>query len=285
MDEPQIEAQVEQHQEQVDGAAQAAQVSQGSTEQAASTVGGGKSVVLPREAFNSRLQAAIERGKRAALSEMEEQAKAQGFTSLQDMFATIAALKKGRAGADGRGEEGSREGDQPATREAEREQQRARPRSEARALRELERERNARESERRQRLSEERRRKDLERRLEAEQGERALREQAIMAGVKDIDYAVTLLRRSIDGKTEEELKGFDEGKFFSDLREKHPYLFGEVVRPATTGTGSRAPSAPAPGQVTRGAAESGQVDARKMNDAEFRAHMARRGLNLDVAGV
>ena len=149
----------------------------------------------------------------------------------------------------------------------------------------LDRERKARETERRARLHEERRRKDAEHAREALEAESAIREQAIMAGVKDVDYAVTLLRRNIDGKSADELKGFDELKFFDDLRERQPYLFGERSVSVTTGTGVKEPGAPKPGQIAQGTAANGQIDATKMNNKEFAEHLRKRGLNLNISGV
>jgi hypothetical protein len=289
MDEPQTTEVVEQEQQEASPVVQTSN-GVGAPDQHA-TVGGGKNIVLPHAAFNSRLQAATERGERAALAKMDEQAKVSGFTSMQDMFATVAALKAGNGHGHGQPRGNGKPKSDPTVSAqvhptTEDHSSPNRPhKHEARWARELEKEKRQREAERRQRLQEERKRKEVERKLEAAEAEQALREQAIFAGVKDVNYAVHLLRRSIEGKTADELKGFDEGKFFDGLREEQPYLFGEVVRPVTTGTGSKAPQAPSPGKVTQGTAAGEQVDAKKMNDAEFKAHMVKRGLNLDVAGV
>jgi hypothetical protein len=263
------------------------------------TVGGGKNVVLPREAFNSRLSAATERGKRAAMSDYEDQAKQHGFASMQDMFATVASMRNGapsgkngqqrqqkpnrpdhRAGASQQPQEGEQRHNGNHNQHRSWKEQR---RYEA----QVEKERKAREAERRSRIHEERRRKDAERRAEALEAEMSIRVEAAKRGVKDVDYAVELLRRSIEGKTAEELHGFEEGKFFEDLRAEQPYLFGARDVPATTGTGERgdAPQAPKPGHTLNGQAAAGQVDVRKMNDKEFNEHMAKRGLSLSIAGV
>jgi hypothetical protein len=268
------------------------------------TVGGGKNVVLPREAFNSRLTAATERGKRAAMAEFDDQAKKHGFTSMQDMFSTVAAMRNGAAsGKGGQQRHGqgkpSQRTDQdveargqrapePGNRQHDGEQNRHRSWKEQRRYEaQMDKERKAREAERRSRLHEERRRKDAERRAEALEAEMAIREQAITAGVKDVDYGVSLLRRSIEGRTADELRGFDEVKFFEELRTEKPYLFGSRDVPATTGTGGRGdqPQAPKPGHTLNGQAAAGKVDARNMNDKEFNEHMAKRGLSLSVAGV
>lgn len=133
----------------------------------------------------------------------------------------------------------------------------------------------------RQRMIEEaRRRRELERSLEAKEAEMAIRETAMQAGVRDIDYAVNLLARNLESKSEEELAAFDEKQFFSGLRNTHPYLFGEVTRPATTGPGVGAQPAPMkPGTVTQTTAQNSQVDARKMNQSEFQEYLRSKGLS------
>jgi hypothetical protein len=125
-------------------------------------------------------------------------------------------------------------------------------------------------------------RKELQRQLDAKEAEMELREAAITRGIKDSDYAIRLLTRSLEGKTEEELAKFDHGKFFDDLRGTHPYLFGEVVKPATTGTGAGAPAAPKPADAAAADAQNGRTDATKMTAEEYRAHLAKRGLAINV---
>lgn len=108
-----------------------------------------------------------------------------------------------------------------------------------------------------------------------------LEKTAMRAGVVEIDYAVTLLEREIQGKGPKELESFDEAKFFESLREKKPYLFGENVVPATTGTaGGNAPAAPNPGQVTQQQAQNGHVDVMKMTKAEYHEHLRKMGLSV-----
>lgn len=133
----------------------------------------------------------------------------------------------------------------------------------------------------RQRMIEEaRRRRELERSLEAKEAEMAIRETAMQAGVRDIDYAVNLLARNLESKSEEELAAFDEKQFFSGLRNTHPYLFGEVSRPATTGPGVGVQPAPMkPGTVAQTTAQNSQVDARKMNQSEFQEYLRAKGLS------
>lgn len=271
------------------------------SESAGTPVGGGKNVVLPTAALGKIKRDAVERGKREAMADLERQAKAAGFESLQSMFSVTAALaKNGGSTAESNGNGKKKQGQQqqrtndapreteeePQVRTEQRNQNGGNHRSwkeQQRWERQLERERKAREDERKVRLQEERRRKTAERRAEALEAEMALREEAIKAGVKDVDYAVELLKRNIVGKTEDDLKGFDEVKFFNDLREKQPYLFGEVAKPVTTGTGGKpAPSAPTPGDVTKKTAQEGQIDANKMNPEQYKEHLRKRGLDTGV---
>ena len=186
------------------------------------TTANGKNLILPREAFNARLRAASAKGKREALEDLETKAKSHGFSSFEDMLTVIAKAK-----------------DKPA----ETKQEVAPPSAdklERKNVKEIERERHARVQERKGRLRAERDRTSLERERESLQAEMVVREAAIMAGIRDkraVNYSMTLLREELENKTVEELKDFDEAKFFESLREQQPYLFSETVRPATTGTG------------------------------------------------
>jgi hypothetical protein len=252
-------------------------------ELAPTTIGGGKNVVMPQAALTSRLRAAADKGKRAAMDEVESQAKASGFTSLQDMFSTVAALKQGGAAKNAPSRTVEPEAD--VTNAGTAKDGKPSFKEQRRYEAAIERERKGHEAERKLRLGEERKRKEAERQREAIEAEMSIREVAIMAGVKDVDYSVALLRRSIQGKSPEELKSFDEHAFFENLREKQPYLFGEVVHHVTTGTGKSAPPAPAPGTAVTGAAQNGQIDAKKMSAEQFREHLRKRGLSMDAQGV
>lgn len=121
-------------------------------------------------------------------------------------------------------------------------------------------------------------RKTLQEALDSKDAEMALREAAVSSGVKDVDYALRLLTRELEGKSEQEMSQFDERAYFTNLRQSKPYLFGEVVQHATTGTGSSsAPAAPKPASVV--ANGNGRVDAMKMTQAEFQAELRKRNLN------
>jgi hypothetical protein len=125
--------------------------------------------------------------------------------------------------------------------------------------------------------------KEYQQRIDALEAEMTLRESAIRAGVVDIDYALRLLSRGLEGKSTEELEAFDENKFFTGLKDNHPYLFREQVKPANTGTGAgNAPAGLKPGEIAQGQAQNQQFDARKATPEQVRERLAARGLNLTI---
>lgn len=135
---------------------------------------------------------------------------------------------------------------------------------------------------------------ELERQTKVKEAENQLRLAAFRAGIQsddDIDYALDLLRREHRGKTEKQLAGFDENTFFTSLRERRPYMFAEVARPVgspsregTPGNGGTSggapPAPPKPGStVARATANSLVKNALDMTPAEFEAHLTEQGLN------
>ncbi len=119
----------------------------------------------------------------------------------------------------------------------------------------------------------------LKSRLVQQQTETELREIAIKTGVTDLDYAMTLLRRELKGKTAEDLKDFKPKDFFEGQREPRPYLFSEVKVPATTGTedGAATPPPQTPAAAAQTAANGAKVDATKMSQEEYDAYLRKRG--------
>jgi len=86
------------------------------------------------------------------------------------------------------------------------------------------------------------------------------------------------------GKTEEELSKFDRKAFFDGIRKDRPYLFGERVQPATTGTNGAAadgsdPKTPAAGAPVVEVAKEQRFDAMKAKPEEVQARMNKLGLN------
>lgn len=122
-------------------------------------------------------------------------------------------------------------------------------------------------------------RKKLKEDLDAKEAEMHLRELAVSTGVTDVDYALRLFNREVESKSEAELAKFNEKEFFSGLRATRPYLFGETVRPATTGPGAQgAPPAQRPGQVQQQAAGGGAFDARNAKPGEIQDRLRKMGI-------
>jgi len=114
--------------------------------------------------------------------------------------------------------------------------------------------------------------------LENKETEMALREAAAAVGIRDLDYAVRLLEKHVENKEEKDLAGFDEVKFFEGLRTPHPYLFGERVTPAHTGTTAQPPVPPKPGDAAAAHAQNGKFDARSATAEEVQKQLAKRGI-------
>lgn len=241
----------------------------------------GRVQILSSNAYRRIKEEAREKGKKDVMTETEQKLKAAGYTSIDELIEKAKAGKGSTSTSDSP-DRGERRQDGQKASGNQQQRRDDKPSNRANAAWDKERQKLIRERDEAKRLSaqEERKRRDMRKKLEDRETEMALREAAISAGVRDVDYAVRLLTRHVEGKDEAALKGFDEAKYFEGLRESHPYLFGETVRPATTGTGAgAAPAAPKPGQATAAAAQNGQIDARKMNQKEFEEHLRKRGLN------
>lgn len=238
----------------------------------AATSGSGKNITLPSRALQARLSEAKASGMKAALTDLDKRAREAGFASVDAMFSHVV-----------------KEPTKPAKPEIPEPPRAPLDRNDRKAMAQYQRdvERYRREAEKAKALADQahRQARDLQRKLHAREAQSELEKAAMAAGVKDIDYAVSLLKRSLEGKSEAELKVFDEGKFFDNLRTERPYLFGEMVRPATTGTGSSVPTTPpTPGQVEQRTGAAGQVDARKMKPEEYNEYLRRKGINPSYEG-
>lgn len=236
------------------------------------TSGGGRNLTIPQHAMKRIKEEERKRGAREA---QEALAKELGFSSIEEM----KTYRREHAQQSQRAQEQPQrtQGQQPQrdTRSERREQNRW-----ERDRQRLDREREALA---RKLAHEAQQRRALQQALDAKDAEMSLREVAVAKGIRDIDYAVRLLTRHLEGKEEAELQAFDEGKFFDDLRSTHPYLFGEVTKPATTGTGTgNAPPPPKPGTAAQTQAQSGQVDARKMTREEYNEHLRKKGLSIGL---
>jgi len=239
------------------------------------TLGGGKNVVLPSASLGRLKAEQRERGKREAMAELEAKFKSAGFGSLDDAIAAMAAARNG--------------GQQTASKKPQQQKQEVQTSSIEQPggkndRRQMERLQREREQFAKRYSQEQAQRRRLQRQLEAKEAEMALRETAVGKGVRDVDYSLRLLQRELEGKDDAALAAFDEAKFFDTLRSSHPYLFGETVVPATTGTGvGSAPSAPKAGAVTQAQGQAGKADARSISSDEFQKLLRARGLNLASA--
>jgi len=104
----------------------------------------------------------------------------------------------------------------------------------------------------------------LQRELRMLRKEQQMRDLCYKHGVKDIEYAVSLIAKAASEKGE-----FNADTFFRGMRKERPYLFGDVpmeARPATT-TADTAP-APTPGKTER--VTPPRKSAKEMTPAEYR---------------
>lgn len=128
----------------------------------------------------------------------------------------------------------------------------------------------------------------LQAQLAASEAERDLREEAIRAGVQDVDYALTLLKRDLQSrcKTDDDFASYDTVGFFKGLRKDKPYLWQAETEPATTGVDTAAEGvnggAPAPSGSKGSEGGEGSVprNAMEMSEEELGALHRELGLNL-----
>ena len=235
----------------------------------------GRVQVLSTSAFKRLKDEARDRGRREAL---EELAKAQGYRSMEEMQEALAQSRQ---------QPRSRQQAQPARTKDEDDTETTAPPQQSKSARAAQRdaERSRREADdlKRQLSREVKGKRELQMRIDALEAETQLREAAIRVGVHDVDYALRLLTRDLEGKSEEELAKFDESAYFTGLRQSKPYLFGETVRPANTGTGvGNAPTALNPAEAAQVQAQGNQIDARKMDAKQFQEYLRAKGLNINL---
>ena len=241
----------------------------------------GRNRIVPEDAFKRIKQEAEARGARRA---QEALAKEMGYPSVEAMKAARQQPQRAQPQA-----QSDDDGGEPQQTQPQRPQQQGQPgsRSERRDQSKWERERDRLIREKdalaRRMTQEARGRKALQAALDAKDAEMSLREVAVSKGVRDVDYAVRLLTRHLEGQDESALAAFDEAQYFEGLRATHPYLFGEVVRPATTGTGTgNAPPPPKPGGAAQAQSQGNQIDAKKMSREEYQEHLRKRGLSVGM---
>lgn len=240
----------------------------------------GKVIAIPSAKMASIKREAKEKGRREALASLDATARELGYASHEDMVQKLRANKGRRPAAPTARTAPPPESDDntddstPPAPVASR-------RRETRTERELTRAQEQRRAANRARAAAEKRAKQLERQREADSAENELKLAAVGAGVKDVDYALVILRRKLQGKTEDELAKFDEDKFFKDeLRRTHPYLYTVQEEPVTTSPpadpanpGKQAPAATPP----KAPASGDKKDGRTMSKAEYNETLSKRG--------
>jgi hypothetical protein len=233
----------------------------------------GQVVELKQSAFKRIKQEARQRGFKKAEQEILARFAKRGCNSFEDVEKLLDAKPQQKPV---KAEKEDRSMAKPE--ETAKPRQRTKPDARDRKIAKLEAEK-ARDT--RKWRTERDRRKSLESQLQAKDAEIALREIAVRKGVKDVDYALRLLVRENKGKSEEECAQFNEGEFFDGLRDKSPYLFGEIEVPATTGTaGAENPDAPTPptaDQVSTQVAAGDQFDARTATREEVERRLQDMG--------
>lgn len=240
---------------------------------------GGDVKVLSKGAYKRLKDEAHEKGRKTATMALEEKFRTAGFESMDDALILLNTLKSKSQSQPFQDPPSQPQMGQPQA--AQPWQQPSQAAAQAAAQ---EREKFVKEQEQllRRLKTEEKARRELQRQVDEKETEIHFRTVAVEAGVKNVRGALYFLREALESKDEAELKAFDERKFFTELRDHQPYLFGEVMRPATTGTGTVSPGAPRSGQVQSQTAQNGMFDARKASREEYAARMAKYGLNPDV---
>lgn len=239
----------------------------------------GSTVELRTSEFKRVKTKAAERGRRSERLLLNERAKELGYDSVDDLFKAMDAQQSEPEPT----EEPEESVEEEIMATPKKKPVKRQSTEESRYKRKFEASEKARKDAVRKWRAGEKRRRGTQRQLAAKEAEMELREVAIQAGIKDVDYSIRLLTRHLSGKTEDDLAAFDEQSFFTGLREDRPYLFGESVMPANTGStpadSGTEPAAPGPDQTQQVEAESSQFDARKATPEELSARYKELGMN------
>lgn len=226
---------------------------------------------------------AKEKGRRQALAELDAMAADLGYASLADALKRIGEIdKKLAAPLDPKPQPVPQETTMPkptATPAKTND-----PRATDKAARESARLAAERDQIRKDYKASKRKERELQRRLDASEAQRDLMVDMTKRGVTDLDYMMRLATRELAGKSEEEMAKFDWDGFYERHRKERPFLFGEKVIPATTGTngtkpdGSQ-PAAPSAAKPIVDAAQGAQFDAKTATKEAFNERLRALGLN------
>jgi hypothetical protein len=240
-----------------------------------------KVITIPSNAMAQIKRDEREKGRKAVQLELEDRARKAGFSNLEEME---MAAKRARNQQQPRQQAPVQITPQTANASTSVPSERNLRRAEKERDRALEEVRKANRS----RAAEEKRRKDAEKRVASMEAEMSLRTAAVRAGVRDVDYALELLRRKIQGKSPEELRAFNEEEFFAkELRGSAPYLYGVTDSPVNTQTAATAAPPPAKGVPSTmpapqpGAQQNGHgdpVDARRLSGEEYSKLLSKLGV-------
>jgi len=241
--------------------------------------GEGKVLQVKHSDFKKIKEEAREKGRREATAELEDLALKAGWSSLEEFFQSQKKTLAPKPAAPIPPKEVTVMPKQPDPKA-----QVAKP---AAAATENARVAEERGKMRKQWRREEKLRRDVQRQLDAKEAEMALREEMYRLGVTDVDYGLQLLTRELRGKSEEEIAAFDRKVFFDGVRKDRPYLFGERVQPATTGTNGAKPDgsdpkAPPAGVQAVAAAQAAQFDAKSATPIQVQDRLRALGLNPHV---
>lgn len=212
-----------------------------------------------------------EKGKRLAAQAADTSARELGYASHEDMLNKLKAKRNAPAAA------------RPAAPPVATATDTVTPKATAKTQRQLQLAEERRRSANRARAASDRKAREAERRLEEREAEHELRVAAVRCGVHDVDYALTLLKRKLNKLSPKELSEFDEDKFFkTELKKTAPYLYAEVIEPATTSPSETGPSSPSPKTPSK---DGKPIDARTVSKQDYEAMLRARGLTPPNLGA
>lgn len=247
------------------------------------TTKGGKVLPMAQTSIDKLKRDAAERGKRAAQAEIEQRMKSLGYGSVDELIKAAERAKKSQHQP-----KVTQQNGKPKERTSQVQTQQPQNGGTRRADRRERESQERLERERRERIRAQRRAQQAERDTWAAEAHGQLSRLAIKQGIKDEDYAITLLTRELNQKQatmapadyDKYQREFDEAKYFEGLKKTHPHLFQETVALATTGTTTDDKAAPPPGtvQVTDAQTKGVRKGLPKMTKEEYNAELRRRGL-------
>lgn len=236
---------------------------------------------MPSSAIRDIKARERERAQAKFRKEQDEQAKALGYKSHEDMMAKLQARgrnPKPTAPKERRPDADSEDGSEPTS---------GGSRQERRLMRRIEELTEQLKRSNKERAHAEKKARRLEQDLASKHAESELKLTAVRAGVQDVDYAISLLQRKLQGRSARELESFDEDKFFrEELRKTHPYLYGVVEQEATTGADENViADAPPPGEKPAAPKGNGHAkDARELTPDQYHGRLKELGLGNPQSG-